>query len=125
MAWKITHDLLTKSNEEGCHVGFGVNLEQLKETPVPERITFRLLDDDLEHYYTGVANRDAYEDDDPEDGGGLYDAYNWAMYDSGCTHLLLKLEDVLSFGKDERMAQINRDLAFKTGPHKGWVSIYG
>lgn len=125
MAWKITHDLLAKQLDTKSRVNCGRDLEKLKEVPQKDRITFRLLDDDLEHYYTGVADRGAYEDDDDPDG--LYGCYQWAMNDSGCTHLLLKLEEVLSFiaDPDSPHIRINKDLAFDTGPNKGWVSIYG
>jgi hypothetical protein len=121
MAWKITHDLLFDASEGGSdsYVGRGMGLKHLRNTE--RRLTFRLLDDDLEHYYTGVCDEAAWDDDDRPDG--LYGVYQWAMNDSGCTHLLLKLDDLVRLAPHQ--ADTYRKLAFETGPNKGWVSIFG
>ena len=122
MAWKITHDLLNPLDgpyAEDNRVGLGQQTKALKLDG--EKLTFRLLDDDMEHYYTGTADLAAWEDDDRE--GGLYAAYCWAMNDSGCTHLLLKVDDLVRLDPDKENIYRER-MEIKTGPHKGWASVF-
>lgn len=119
MAWKITHDLINDGSYGiESRVGRGVDLEALKATPVGDRLTARLLDDDLEHYYTISATPDAYEGDGR---GSLEHAWEWAMHDAGVTHCCIKLEDAVSLGMPEDIAQ---RIAFTSGQHKGWVTLF-
>ena len=114
--WKITHDMLADGDADS-RVGMGCKLQ----TPSPELpLTFRLLDDDLEHYYTCKATDDAYLND--EEHGGLMRCWEWAMADSGCTHLCIKLDDAVRLGMGPAIAE---RIAFPSGPHKGWVTLYG
>lgn len=122
MSWLITRDLLTPDASDEFHrVGVGFGIEALKAVPKAERITFHLLDDDREHYYTGEADVAAYDDD--ETRGGLYTAYQWAMGDAGVTHCVVTLDTAVS--KLGMTPEIAERIAFPSGPHKGWVTLFG
>ena len=124
MSWIITHDILSPKDGpygEDNVEGRGRGIEELRAVPQAERLTFRLLDDDLEHYFTGSASPDAYDDDDrPE---GLYGVYRWAMGSFGVTHCCVKLDDAVN--RLGMRPDIAEKIAFKSGPHKGWVTLYG
>lgn len=122
MAWIITHDILSPKGgryEEDNREGQGVDIAKLKATPQAERITARLLDDDLEHYYTISATPDAYIEDEH---GSLCHAWEWAMADAGVTHCCIRIETAIELGMPREIAE---RIAFTKGQHKGWVSLFG
>lgn len=117
MFWIITHDLITKRDEDG----FGVGRKSGEATPVT--YTFKLFDDDGEHYYTGQCDTESFLEEDGEPGS-LYFALMWAQRNAGATDLRLKLSDILLMlpGEDnERVRDVYKRIARKDG----WVSIYG
>lgn len=88
--WKITNDLLnTDKNDRLCRIGKTSSVFSEKAFEQAEKIQIRLLDDDGEVYFVGLATKksilDAGEDI-------AFDALDWAMADAGCTELQYKNE---------------------------------
>jgi hypothetical protein len=110
MAWKIDRDYL--DGPDGDAVGRGQG-ELTGET-----FTFRLLDDDGEVYYHGVADVAAVADDDVD--GGLYIALKWAEGYAGCTDLQVRGDAGI---KHRLTTQDYLDATGRTPAD--WVSIYG
>ena len=118
MAWKIDRDYLEETDSEYNRVG----TTSLGPEMGDETFRFRLLDDDGEVYYGGVADRAAAEND--EEVGGLYEALRWAMADAGAVNLEVHPADGIKYGLTsadyvERIAKLDPE------SNEGWVSIYG
>ncbi len=87
MYWEITRDYL--GVPDGILPSDGDEVGTCMGTPVgTERIAFRIYDDDGEHYYSGICDRESYESD--EGRGNLYSALGWAAYNAGATDLRVK-----------------------------------
>jgi len=116
MAWKITHDILSPKGsyyEDDNREGLGSKAALEGET-----FSARLLDDDLEHYYTISFDRSAWMDE-------LEGVWNWAMNDSGAVHLCVSLETLERLGESEQSMALYRDkIAFTKGPHKGYCTLF-
>ena len=111
MYWRIDKDHIA---DEGCdRTGHAVGHME----PGTKLYDFRLYDGDGELYYECRADREAITNDDHD--GGIYSAYQWAMHDSGCTDLRLKLDDLNEIYPGLR--RINANLAAEDG----WVPVYG
>ena len=111
MAWRIDRDYLAEAGDVsrvGWHVG---ELEG-------ETWRFRLADEDGEIHYGGLFDRAAAEDDEAEDGSGLYTLWQFGMSDTGATELELHKADALALGfaRPEHVDRHTRD---------GWTTIYG
>lgn len=81
MKWIITRDLLCDMGDQS-RVGKG-NVASKDEIPEPH-IEFRLLDDDEDIYYYGVANKQEFDD---ADGEHAFAPLDWAMNDAGATSM--------------------------------------
>jgi hypothetical protein len=109
MAWRIDRDYLD-GNTDDSRVGTGQG-ELGSET-----FRFRLLDDDQNVYYGGVADREAAENDDEE--GGLYQANKWGEWNAGAVWLEVRVRDAEAFGLYPGAKEL-------TGKRDSeWISIY-
>jgi hypothetical protein len=112
MAWRIDRDYI-----DAGRVGVGT-----KDAPTGETIRWRVLDDDGEVYYGGIADADAATNDDAPTG--LYGLLQWAMHDAGAVDLQVHPADGIKYGLTsadyvERVAKLDPT------SNEGWVSIYG
>ena len=112
MAWKIDRDYINE--REHSKVGTA----SLGPDLAGDTFRFRLLDDDGEVYYGGVADGAAAADDDAV--GGLYEANQWGMYDAGAVNLEVKVADGIAHGLTARWFADEHGLA-----DGDWISIYG
>jgi hypothetical protein len=110
MAWMIDHDYIDHGDNSAVGTGQG-ELDG-------ETFTFRLLDDDGEVYYHGVADASAAEDDELD--GGLYIALKWGEGYAGCTDLQVRGRTGLDHGLTTQ-----RYLDIIGASTTSWVSIYG
>lgn len=110
MAWKIDRDYLDGTTHES-RVGTG------QGELGAERFRFRLLDDDKNVYYGGVADRAAAEDDMAD--GGLYEANRWGEWNAGAIWLEVKVKDADAFGLYPRSMATEDGLT-----DDDWVGIY-
>jgi hypothetical protein len=125
MAWKIVKDYITPKDDDTYAVGRGQGVVDLKTA-----FTFRLLDDDGEVYYGGIADAASAEDD--EDEGGLYQANQWGEYFAGATDLQVHVEDAIKHGLSSQKyvdqllsGEGNFTKQAQNLAKQGWVSIYG
>lgn len=86
MTWIVTHDHLDDGSD-GIPSRVGVGQWDGDTPPPLDSLPLRckLYDDDGELYYTIAYDQSA--DDNDEDWGGLYQAYQWGMSDAGTTDL--------------------------------------
>lgn len=110
MAWKIDRDYLDGKTDDS-RVGTG------QGELGAERFRFRLLDDDQNVYYGGVADRAAVDDD--EAFGGLYEANRWGEWNAGAIWLEVKVADADRFDLYPRAMAAERGLK-----DTDWVGIY-
>lgn len=119
-AWLITWDGVTPGMEDMTSRAGRVGEGTL--TTDEEHYTFKLYDDDGEHYYSGKFNAEAYLIGDDESEGALINAWQWGMYDAGTTDLRIKLSDLEKLhGADSDTYRIYRD---KIVRKDGWCSIF-
>jgi hypothetical protein len=112
MAWTIDRDYLSNGDESE------VGRSSLAAIEGPT-FRFRILDDDGEVYYGGVADAAAAIDDMDEDGG-LYIALKWAENNAGATDLQMRPSDALEYHLTS--PAMVEPLIGSANP---WVSIYG
>jgi hypothetical protein len=108
MAWKITEDHLQRGEDSA------VGTVSLGPELTGDTYAFRLLDDDDNVYYDGLADDSAASKD--ENPGGLYDAERWGAVHAGAIHLELRCRDAV------RLNLWTQDLADKLGQSPStWV----
>jgi hypothetical protein len=117
MAWKITHDYI--NGGEGDSVPSRVGTRSTGPELEGPTFRFRILDDDGEVYYGGVADAHAATADDGEPGS-LYEALQWGEYDAGATDLQMRPSDALEYHLAS--PAMTEPLIGSANP---WVSIYG
>lgn len=119
MAWKIDRDYINGGDGDSTPSRVGIH------SPGPElegpTFRFRILDDDGEVYYGGVADADAAEND--EAPSGLYSALKWAEHDAGATDIQVRPSDGLEHGLTT-VAYLDA-VGIHPGVADAWVSIYG
>lgn len=108
MAWKIDRDYIDAGAESA------VGTESLGPKLAGPTFGFRLLDDDGEVYYHGVADEAAVVEDD--EVGGLYEANRWGMGYAGAVDLQIRARDGWGRGLVSKAHHPNPD---------EWVSVYG
>jgi hypothetical protein len=116
MAWKITHDYI--NGGDGDSVPSRVGTRSTGPELEGPTFRFRILDDDGEVYYGGVADADAAVNDDAP--SGLYSALAWAEHDAGATDLQMRPSDALEYHLASP-AMVEPLI----GKADAWVSIYG
>lgn len=117
MAWKIDRDyIFDPSMDDRSNVGTASLGADLGD----ETFRFRLRDDDENVYYGGVADADAALEDEDLEHGGLTEAWQWGMYDSGAVDLQVRVRDALKYNLTSRAYVDKFGLT-----DSNWVSIFG
>lgn len=110
MFWRIKTDLINRDDPECDRTG--VSSGTL--VPGSKLYTFKLYDDDGEHYFTGECDAEAVFADE----GGIYDCLRWQERDTGCTDLRMKTEDLKALAPASAEIYDRLDKA-------GWQPLFG